>query len=186
MATTFSRNSASVHVRPFSDGDAPAFLEAVRESIDSLSHWFPTRFHHAFGAYEAEQWVTEAAERWELGTDYRFGVFDSASNRLLGCVGINNVNRTYGFGNLGYWIRSTSRDRGIASDAVRLVAQIGLSALDFVRLEIFALPSNLPSIRVAEKIGAVREGVARNRLIYQEQPADAIAFSLIRSDMPED
>lgn len=179
----YSRCLNSVLVRPFREGDGETLFEAARESIESLAYWFPTKFHLAYSLSEAQQWVDESIERWKAGTDYRFGVFDELTGQALGCVGINNINRGYNFGNLGYWIRSRARNRGVASNAVALAARIGFAELRFSRLEIFALPANLASIRVAEKVGATREGVARNRLTWENEPANAVAFSLIPGDL---
>ena len=44
---------------------------------------------------------------------------------------------------------------------------------------VFAV-SNLPSQRVAEKAGAVREGVLRRRLLLHGVSHDAVMFSLTR------
>jgi RimJ/RimL family protein N-acetyltransferase len=38
-------------------------------------------------------------------------------------------------------------------------------------------------MRVAEKLGASPEGVARNRLMLRGQPANAVVYSLIPGDM---
>jgi RimJ/RimL family protein N-acetyltransferase len=67
--------------------------------------------------------------------------------------------------NLGYWVRTSETGRGIASKATRLVAQFGFAELGLQRIEILAAVGNVASQRVAEKAGAVRECVARKRLL---------------------
>jgi RimJ/RimL family protein N-acetyltransferase len=70
--------------------------------------------------------------------------------------------------------------RGVAPAAVRLVAEHAFRETDLVRLEIVCAVGNVRSQRVAEKAGAVREGVLRNRLLLPSGPSDAVMFSLVR------
>jgi RimJ/RimL family protein N-acetyltransferase len=47
------------------------------------------------------------------------------------------------------------------------------------RIEILVAVDNLASQRVAAKVGAVREGILRNRLLLHGKIHDAVMFSLI-------
>jgi RimJ/RimL family protein N-acetyltransferase len=87
------------------------------------------------------------------------------------------------FGNLGYWVRTSAAGRGVASKASRLVARFGFEELGLHRIEILAAVSNVASQRVAEKIGAAREGVLRKRLLIRGEPQDAVMFSLVPEDL---
>ena len=49
--------------------------------------------------------------------------------------------------------------------------------------EIVASVDNAPSQRVAEKVGATREGLQRNRLVNGDRIDDGIMFSLIPADL---
>jgi RimJ/RimL family protein N-acetyltransferase len=69
--------------------------------------------------------------------------------------------------------------------AARQAARLGFEELGLTRLEIVALTHNLPSQKVAESIGAVRECQARNRLYFQGQPHDALVYSLVPQTMAE-
>jgi RimJ/RimL family protein N-acetyltransferase len=63
-----------------------------------------------------------------------------------------------------------------------LVARFGIEELKFQRLEILAATGNLPSQRVAEKTGAVKEAVLRQRLRLHGEPVDAVLYSLVAED----
>jgi ribosomal-protein-serine acetyltransferase len=97
-------------------------------------------------------------------------------------VGINFINRVHQVGNLGYWVRTSAVGNGVASTGARLVAQFGFEQLGLHRIEILAAVPNVASQRVAEKVGAVREGVLRKRLFIHGQSRDAVLFSLIYED----
>ncbi len=63
-----------------------------------------------------------------------------------------------------------------------MLARYGLTDLGFKRIEIVVATDNHPSQRAAEKTGALREGVARKRLLLQSQPHDAVIYSLVAED----
>jgi RimJ/RimL family protein N-acetyltransferase len=63
--------------------------------------------------------------------------------------------------------------------AQRQVAEFAFANTDPVRLEILCAVGNDPSQRVAERAGAVREGVLRHRLLLHGQPVDAFMYGLV-------
>ena len=71
----------------------------------------------------------------------------------------------------------------VASAAVRLVSQYAFGTLGFTRLEIACLPTNTSSRRVAEKVGAKLEAMARNRLVMHGVAYAAAVYSLVPEDM---
>jgi RimJ/RimL family protein N-acetyltransferase len=85
--------------------------------------------------------------------------------------------------NLGYWVRTSAAGRGVATNATRAAARFGFEQLGLRRIEIVAAVDNIPSQRVAEKAGAVREGILRQRLLIRGKSMDAVLFSLVREDL---
>jgi RimJ/RimL family protein N-acetyltransferase len=83
---------------------------------------------------------------------------------------------------LGYWIRVSKQNRGIVSDATRVLAQTAFTDLPINRLEILTALENIPSQKAAEKSGATREGILRKRLVIGGRTHDAVMFSFIRED----
>ena len=85
--------------------------------------------------------------------------------------------------NLGYWVRTNSVGRGVATSATRLAARFGFEELGLHRIEIVAAVENIASQRVAEKAGALREGLLRKRLLIRGESQDAVLFSLLPEDL---
>jgi len=170
-----------VLIRPYRAEDIGAMYEAVRESVAEVSPWLPW-CHAGYTLDETTAFVMAREEAWETDEAYGFGVFDAATGSYLGGVGLNFINRVHQCANLGYWVRSTRTGRGIASAATRLAARFALEHLGFQRIEILAAVGNRASQRVAEKAGATREGVLRQRLLVNGQPQDAVLYSLIAAD----
>ena len=166
----------SLDIRPFVAGDAPALHAAVRDSIASLSALFPwCRADYALADAEAR------VAAWRDGSEYPFGIFDGGA--LLGCVGLNRIDRAARCANLGYWIGEAQRGRGLATRAAAWTAAYGFQTLGLARIEIVVLPHNTASLRVAENIGARREGIVPGRLEFRGRAADAVLFSLSPGDL---
>ncbi len=158
--------------------DAEAILAAVRESMAELHHWMAW-CDPGFSLSDAARWVAEQPAARQAASAFEFVILD-ARGRLLGCCGLNQVNRSYRIANLGYWVRSSETGRGIATQAAKQAAAWAFASTDLQRLEIVAAVDNAASQAVAVKAGALREGVLRSRLLIHERFHDAVMFSLIR------
>ena len=158
--------------------DASAICEAVRESMAELHAWF-TWCHADYSVSDAKQWITAQMEERAAGLAHEFIVL-STDGLFLGVCGVNQINRVNRMANLGYWIRSSETGRGIATLAVRETASWTFRNTDLERLEIVIAVKNFASQRVAEKVGAHREGVLRSRLLIHDMFHDAVMYSLIK------
>lgn len=172
----------SILIRPYREADAPLLYAAVRESIPEASQWLPW-CHENYSIEESRQFVSSREIASQGDEWYSFAVFYKDGQRFLGGVGLNFINRVHQVANLGYWVRSSETGKGVASRAARLAAQFGFAQLGLHRIEILAALPNLASQRVAERAGAVREGVLRKRLLIRGVPHDAVLFSLVSEDL---
>src|SRR5437867_289709 len=182
MSPKTELTDGDILVRQLRANDVRPLYEAARESIPEVSPWLPW-CHENYAIEETEEFI---AARTHAGANkewYSFGVFDQESGRFLGGVGLNFFNRVHQIANLGYWVRTSAVGRGVATRATRLVARFGFTQLGLQRIEIIAAVDNLASQRVAEKAGAVREGLARKRLLVRGEPQDAFVFSLLPEDL---
>jgi RimJ/RimL family protein N-acetyltransferase len=167
--------------RPFTESDASSFAEAVRESSDTVGKWMSWA-HSSYSESEARSWFALCDQERANGTSHEFGIFDADSKTFVGGCGLNQFNLGNGFCNLGYWVRQSWQRRGAASAAVQTLARFAFEELQLGRVEIVVAAKNAPSIAVAAKVGALQEGLARNRLKVHGRLTDAYVFSLIPGD----
>ncbi len=168
-------------LRPPNHGDEEAVFKAVRSSITDLSPWL-VWCSPEYCLADTRSWINQLPGLWQQGTDHSFAVFQQHDGRLIGGCGLSQVDLNFRMANLGYWVRSDQRGRKIAARAACLAAQFGFARLELVRLEMIISIRNIPSLWAAEKTGAHREGVLRNRLVIHEKVQDAVMHSLTPAD----
>jgi len=169
-------------IRPYRPSDVDNLYEAARESINQVYRWLPW-CHPLYSIEESIDWIRSRSSAWEHGKEYSFVIEDAVTGKFLGGTGINEINSIHKSGNLGYWVRSTETGRGVASAATLLTAVLAFEQLHLHRVEIIAAVKNLASQRVAEKAGAMREGILRRRLLINGNHHDAIIYSLLPEDL---
>ena len=170
---------SAYNVRLYQQPDAEDMHAAALESVAEVYSWMAW-CHEGYSLGEARHWIVVQEELANQGMAYEFAIFDEAGRFLGGC-GINQISKANHFANLGYWVRTSAMGRGVAPAAARLVAEYAFRETDLIRLEIVCAMGNTRSQRVAEKLGAVREGVLRNRLLLPTGASDAVMYSLVRA-----
>ena len=155
---------------------------AAIESMAELMLWM-SWMHPGYSLEESRVWVVERPEQWAKGISYDFVITDLNDGSYIGGCGLNKFDPERKVANLGYWVRTTMTKRGIATTAAALLARWGIDKLNLQRIEIVVASPNIASQRVAEKTGALREGLLRNRMIVRDSMYDEVMFSIIPSDV---
>jgi len=174
-------NEASISIRQFELDDVPSLCAAVHESMAQLQLWMAW-CSPDYDLRDSLAFVISCQEDWEADRKYQFAILDSLDGTLLGSVGLLDVNREHGFANVAYWVRSSRTGQGVATAAIPLVARFAFEQLELTRLQLITALGNHASMRVAEKVGAQREGISRGRLRFKGRPVDAVMYSLVAED----
>jgi len=169
-------------VRPPTLNAIAEFHAAASESSAEVGRWLPW-CHAAYTAVEARQFIAGSIDAWARLDRFPFVVLDPVDGQLLGGIGLNGIDNTNRLGRLGYWVRTSWTNQGVASAAARLVCQFAFSNAALTRVEIAVIPENAASRRVAEKLGAKLECVARNRIVMHGNACDAALYSVIPGDV---
>ena len=173
-----------VTLRPYRLSDADETYQAIRESLAELSPWLPFA-HEDYSIRESRDWIKKRPGEWKKGISYDFAIFDAVDRLYLGGCGLNNIDKMNRRANLGYWVRTDRTGQGIAVAATMLLAKWGFEVLKLNRIEILVAVENQRSLRVAEKVGAKREGILRNRLLIRDKAHDGMMHSLIPQDIAQ-
>ncbi len=121
----------------------------------------------------------------DLGVDaaYAFFIFRDPGDDLLGGITLSNVRRGVSqAASLGYWIGAPHAGKGRMTAAVHALLPFAFKRLALHRIEAACLTGNASSIRVLEKAGFQREGVARHYLKINGVWQDHILFAVLMDD----
>lgn len=93
--------------------------------------------------------------------EYRFGIFQINNDVLLGTIGLFHVFRGPSqSATLGYSLDQEHNGKGYTTEAVNLVVNYAFEILNLHRIEAGVMPNNIGSMRVLEKAGFHKEGIA--------------------------
>jgi ribosomal-protein-alanine N-acetyltransferase len=136
---------------------------------------------HTPAAYRAMR--RSVTRRARAGTSMPFAV--RVEGRLAGQVTVDNIVRgALRSGSLGYWIDRAVAGRGMASLAVALVCDHAFGPGGLHRLQADIRPENLPSRRLAERLGFRHEGLLRRYLDIDGDWRDHLSYALLEEDLP--
>lgn len=167
-------------IRPFLANDIPAYVEAVHESAPTVGRSLPW-CSPSCSAVDAIKWISACRDRRLGGTAYDLGIFSRDCTTLHGSVAINRIDPDQGMSNLGYWVRSSRQRQDIAGHASCRMVDFAFNELHLSRIEIAAAEDNLPSRRVAEKLGAKLHGIFTiHRIITSGNARAAAVYELQR------
>lgn len=174
-----SRDGFRFELRPYFVGVAEELFAAAIASREAISPWMGW-LHSGSNLDECHAWVENAVAAWDAATSYQFLIFDPEDDSVIGSCGLNAIDDCDLVCNLGYWVCSAKSRLGAATQAVQLICEFGIGVVGLNRLEIVVAVRNAASRGVAEKVGAIYEGVQRKRLRVGEVVHDAHMFACLR------
>ena len=162
-----------VALRSWRDEDAPAIVEACRDP--DVIRW--TRVPDPYGISDARQFLEQARRTQHAGMTISAAIADAGTAEYLGSIDLRGARD--GRADIGYIVAPGARGRGVATRAVKLLADYGFGELDLGRIEIVTHPENVASQRVAEKAGFVRESLLRAYILLRDGRADGVMFARV-------
>jgi RimJ/RimL family protein N-acetyltransferase len=166
------------------DPDAAAVInDAIRESHDSLRAWMPWAEHVPSLAETAAR-LRQAAAAFSAGSDLGLYFWNRHNGTFVGAGGVHARLADTSRREVGYWLRTSARGNGLATEAVRTIARQAILSLGLAAVEIHSSSRNLASQRVALRAGFTlatvrddgrvdRDGVASLTHVYELRPEDA-------------
>lgn len=168
-----------ITIRRYRRSDAGLLLEAARESTEQVFPWLPW-CHPSYSLDHCHAWLEHAETTWQRNAEFNFAIVDD-NQRFLGGCGLNHISPEHRVANLGYWVRTSATRKGVATTAVGQLEHYAFTETNLARVEIIVAVGNAPSLRVAEKSGALKECIAHDRLFAHGKSHDAVIYALLRS-----
>lgn len=190
--------------------DYPAWAELRAMSRDHLAPWEPlwSRDELTRSAFRRRVRHYQREAREDLGYAYlvfaapqpapasAHGIFDIDGRplahprpvqippALVGGVTLTNVRRgVTQAATLGYWLGAPYAGRGLMHDALSALIPFAFDVLRLHRIEAAVMPANATSLRVLDRLGFSREGLARRYLKIADRWEDHLLFGLVAEDV---
>jgi [ribosomal protein S5]-alanine N-acetyltransferase len=173
-----------IYLRFLEERDADALKKLYLKNRDFFQTYSPKR-DEAYYSYERHlHSIKRAMEGRKLDREYSFGIFLSETDELIGDIDLTGVLRDaiqacY----IGYSLDRGHNGKGYMTEAVKLVVDYGFTHLRLHRIVAGVMPTNFGSIRVLEKAGFEKEGIARKNVKINGKWEDHVELSILN---PED
>lgn len=115
---------------------------------------------------------------------YLFAIIERATNEHVGNAKIGPVNANHGYADISYFIGDRRAwGRGLATDAIRGVSQLGFERLGLARVQAGVYEGNVASSRALEKAGFRLEGRLRHQLRSAAGREDHLWYGLLPGEL---
>jgi RimJ/RimL family protein N-acetyltransferase len=126
----------------------------------------------------------EQFRRWRNAQPDRLdlAVVCRATGTCVGEVVLNEWDKGNSSCNFRIMLAGSGRDRGLGSEALRMMVGYGFERLGLHRISLEVYAFNPRARHVYEKAGFVAEGVLRDALRYDDEWIDAVVMSVLAPD----
>ncbi|MDR4307884.1 GNAT family N-acetyltransferase [Chelatococcus sambhunathii] len=163
--------------------DYAAWSALREESRAFLQPWEPTWPPDDVSRLAFRKRLKRYVRELEADQAYPFFLF-RPDGALVGGVTISQIRRGVSQTcSLGYWMGKRHAGHGHMTAALKIVSPFVFETLKLRRIEAACLPHNAASIRLLEKTGFRREGLAREYLCIDGRWQDHLLYALLRSDV---
>lgn len=163
--------------------DFPQWADLREQSRSYLTPWEPIWPSDDLTRSGFRRRLRRYADDAAADRAYPFLVFRESDATLLGGVTLANVRRgIVQAGTIGYWVGQPYTGQGVMTAALRVLLPTLFGELNLHRIEAACIPTNMPSVRVLEKCGFSREGLARRYLCINGIWQDHLLYGMLHED----
>jgi ribosomal-protein-alanine N-acetyltransferase len=164
--------------------DFSEWVQLREQSRDFLTPWEPIWPSDDLSRSAFRRRLRRYSEDVRSDQAYAFFVFRQLDGALVGGLTLANIRRGVAqAGSIGYWMGARYAHQGYMTQAVRALFPFAFGPLRLHRLEAACIPTNTPSMRLLEKCGFAREGLARRYLCINGVWQDHLLYGLLASDV---
>ena len=165
--------------------DFPEWANLREASREFLTPWEPIWPSDDLTRAAFRRRLRRYAEDMRTDQAYPFFVFRKSDDALIGGLTLANIRRGVAqAGSIGYWTGASYAQKGLMSGGVSALIPFAFGSLRLHRLEAACIPTNTASMRLLEKTGFSREGLARQYLCINGRWQDHLLYAMISSDHP--
>lgn len=112
----------------------------------------------------------------------RFTAFIEWRGNIVGSVAFARISKPHYRAELGYWLASEHRGRGLVTRSCGRLIKYGFEELQLQRIEIYTPPENQAARAIAQRLHFKREGLLRNHICIRDQFFNLEIYGLLAAD----
>lgn len=155
-----------VTLRPSTEADIDAIFAACQDPLIPAFTTVPSSFtiDHAIDFIRSDPF--NFAERREIRFVIEFG--NGQDRKFAGVISLHTISIKNHTAEIGYWMEKSMREKGIATTAVMMATDLGLSTIGFRRIDGLVDVENLSSQKLLKSAGFAQEGILRNKVTHED------------------
>jgi [ribosomal protein S5]-alanine N-acetyltransferase len=173
----------NIYIRQLEVSDATAALELQIRNKEFFQAYSPMRID-GFYTVQGQTNVIEAnIAQSQNNSKYTFGIFLNDTDELIGSVSLSEILRgplqsCY----IGYYLDQQQNGKGYMTEAVILAVDFAFKELELHRIEAGVMPHNIGSMKVLEKAGFHKEGIAVKSVKINGKWEDHQILAIVAAD----
>ncbi len=162
--------------------DSEELFLLVDENRDILKEWL-IWVPQIKTKKDIDIFIAKCQKEYEQKTRFQMGLWDG--KKLIGTIGIGNLDIASKKASIGYWLSEDYQGKGIMTMATKAVLNYAFETLDLNRVELKIASKNSKSTSIAERLGFIKEGTLRQDEILNGEYHDYNIYSFLKSDWNE-
>ncbi|WP_337019092.1 GNAT family protein [Oceanobacillus massiliensis] len=170
-----------VSLRLFTEDDDEEFYNLLIDSKSHLKKWI-TWVDSVESKADADESLKLRIQGLAENCGYPMWFVIMYKGKIAGTIGFNDIEKTNGVGELGYWLGKDFQRKGIMSRAFKAVIDYGFLELGLNRIEAYIAAGNERSKALPKRFGFLEEGRIRQAEWLHDHYEDEIIYGLLAAD----
>ncbi len=166
-------------LRNVTEEDAPHILSYLSDE-EVMKYYGLDPFQTLEEALDEISWYQSI---FKNKTGIRWGITLKEQGEMIGSCGFHNRVPQHYRSEIGFELSKAHWGQKIAGEAINAIVRYGFEQMEIHRIEALIEPLNLPSQKLVEKQGFVREGLLRNYEFTRGKFDDLYMYSLLKTDV---
>ncbi len=174
-----SRIDDDLELRLLEEPHAEELFALVEENREYLRQWLPW-VDGSRSAADTKTFILRSREKFATNGGFSVGVW--FRGKLVGVIGLHEIDWDNRRVDIGYWIAEPFQGRGIITRGCRAVVEHAFNGLGLHRVEIHCATGNSRSRAIPERLGFRQEGVLRHRLQLGARFVDLVVYGILADE----
>ena len=158
---------------------AEELFELTDKNRDFLKQWLPW-LDTVTKPSDTKEFIEAQLLRFQRGEALHVTIF--YRDRIAGVLGYNQIDQVNGIGHIGYWLAWEYNGKGIMTESVKDLMELGFKYYSLNRIEIRCAVENRRSRAIPERLGFQQEGIIRRAEKVYGKHLDHVVYGLLKQE----